>query len=107
MKKTKAKKKVAKKSAAKKAGKKKTEKKKESKKDTDITVMPLTQIGETAGAVWHALNKKGQLPLAKLSDVIDAPRDVVMQAVGWLAREDKIEIDETNRGQMVSLRQGF
>jgi winged helix-turn-helix protein DUF2582 len=62
------------------------------------------QIGETAGAVWHALNENGSLSLAKLVERVGGNRDVVMQAVGWLAREGKIEIAETKRGRVVSLR---
>ena len=62
------------------------------------------QIGETAGAVWHVLNENGSLSLAKLVEHIGGNRDVVMQAVGWLAREDKIDITETKRGRIVSLR---
>jgi hypothetical protein len=63
------------------------------------------QIGETAGAVWHALNENGSLSLAKLVEHVGGNRDVVMQAVGWLAREDKIDITETKRGRVVSLRE--
>ena len=62
------------------------------------------QIGETAGAVWHVLNENGSLSLAKLVENVGGNRDVVMQAIGWLAREDKIDIAETKRGRIVSLR---
>ena len=65
----------------------------------------LQQIGETAGAVWHALNEHGSLSLAKLVERVGGNRDVVMQAVGWLAREGKIEISESKRGRVVSLRE--
>jgi hypothetical protein len=62
------------------------------------------QIGETAGAVWHTLNENGPLSLAKLVEHVGGNRDIVMQAIGWLAREDKIDIAETKRGRIVSLR---
>jgi winged helix-turn-helix protein DUF2582 len=62
------------------------------------------QIGETAGSVWHALNENGSLSLAKLVERVGGNRDLVMQAVGWLAREGKIEISETKRGKVISLR---
>ena len=62
------------------------------------------QIGETAGAVWNVLNESGSLSLAKLVERVGGNRDFVMQAVGWLAREGKIEIAETKRGRIVSLR---
>ncbi len=61
------------------------------------------QIGLTAGQVWHALTENGGMSLAKLAKQIDAPRDLVMQAVGWLARENKIQIVEQNRVKTVSL----
>ena len=61
------------------------------------------QIGEAAGLVWHTLEEEGSLSAAKLAKMIDAPRDVVMQAVGWLAREDKVCIEETSRGRVISL----
>jgi predicted transcriptional regulator len=64
----------------------------------------LGQIGDTAGTVWHALNEEGPLSLAKLFERVGGNRDVVMQAVGWLAREGKIDIVETKRGRIVSLR---
>jgi hypothetical protein len=64
----------------------------------------LGQIGDTAGEVWHALNDNGPLSLAKLFERVGGNRDVVMQAVGWLAREGKIDIVETKRGRIVSLR---
>ena len=63
----------------------------------------ITQIGETAGTVWHTLAETGPLSAAKLAKEIDAPRDMVMQAVGWLAREGKVTIEETNRGRTISL----
>jgi len=62
------------------------------------------QIGETAGLVWHVLEQGGPMTLAKLTKQIEAPRDVVMQAVGWLAREGKVEIEEAKRRRTISLR---
>jgi hypothetical protein len=63
----------------------------------------IAQIGETAGEVWRALSEKGPLTTSRLVKEIDAPRDVVMQAIGWLAREDKIDIEE-GRTRTVTLR---
>ena len=62
------------------------------------------QIGEVAGVVWTILDEDGPSSFAKLAREIDAPRDIVMQAVGWLAREDKVTIEEGSRGRIVSLR---
>lgn len=63
----------------------------------------IVQIGETAGLIWRALSERGPLSTAKLVKEVDAPRDLVMQALGWLAREDKIQIDDS-RSRLVSLR---
>lgn len=68
------------------------------------TMSCVAQIGETAGQVWQALHSGGQLTIAKLVKEVDAPRDVIMQALGWLAREGKIQIEETARSRVVSLR---
>lgn len=67
---------------------------------TDVT----TQIGETAGLVWHVLAQDGPLSAAKLARRVPAPRDLLMQAVGWLAREGKIAITETTRGRVIGLK---
>lgn len=70
------------------------------------TVMSLIdEIGETAGQVWHSLDKRGPMSLPMLVKEVDAPRDLVMQAVGWLAREDKVWIEEESRRRIVSLRE--
>lgn len=61
-------------------------------------------IGVTAGRVWNCLNENGRMSLAKLTKELDCPRDVVMQAVGWLAREDKVAIDEEKRTRYISLK---
>ena len=71
---------------------------------TATPVSCLAEIGETAGAVWRLLDKNGPLTLAKLIKDADLPRDTIMQALGWLAREDKIDIEENGRTRTVSLR---
>ncbi len=64
----------------------------------------VSQIGETAGQVWQRLESKGPATIAKLVKEIDAPRDLLMQALGWLAREDKINIEGDARSKTISLR---
>jgi hypothetical protein len=64
----------------------------------------IDQIGEVAGQVWHLLNQQGPLSLTRIVRDTDSPRDVVMQAIGWLAREEKISIEEDARSKVVSLR---
>jgi hypothetical protein len=62
------------------------------------------QIGKTAGVVWKTLAESGPLTLAKLVKTVGEPRDMVMQAIGWLAREDKLDIVDERRSRVISLR---
>jgi hypothetical protein len=62
------------------------------------------QIGDTAGLVWHHLNESGPRTLTQLVKEVDAPRDVLMQAIGWLAREDKLSFEEARGKTIVTLR---
>ena len=69
-----------------------------------MTCTHVVQIGEAAGTIWHTLDENGPLSLAKLVKTMDVPRDLIMQGIGWLAREDKLDIVETSRGRIFSLR---
>ena len=64
----------------------------------------VSEIGEVAGLVWHTLSSEDAMSPARLSRTVKAPRDVVMQAVGWLAREGKVSIEEKPRGRFISVR---
>ena len=67
-------------------------------------VSHVAHIGEIAGVAWSVLSDNGPLSMAKLVKAVGVPRDVAMQALGWLAREDKICIEEDGRTRIVSLR---
>jgi hypothetical protein len=70
---------------------------------TEILPHEVASIGTVAGHVWKYLNENGPVTLSKLAREIDAPRDLVMQGVGWLAREEKIRFYEGKRSKLVSL----
>lgn len=61
------------------------------------------QIGEAAGVVWRLLDEEGPMTLPALVKSSGLPRDLAMQAVGWLAREDKLSFEERSRRRLVSL----
>jgi hypothetical protein len=63
------------------------------------------QIGETAGVVWRTLTENGPQSIAKVVERVGGNRDLCMQAIGWLAREGKLDITETKRGRVVSLKE--
>jgi hypothetical protein len=62
------------------------------------------EIGHVAGDVWSVLDRNGGLTLAALKKEVAAPVDVVLAAVGWLAREDKLEFSTAGRTVKISLR---
>ena len=68
------------------------------------TSCSVESIGETAGIIWHTLKADGPLPLSKLVDEVGAPKDLALLALGWLAREGKITIEESGRKKTVALR---
>lgn len=44
------------------------------------------------------------MDLTKLIKAVGEPRDAVMQAIGWLAREDKLIFQDNGRKRTISLR---
>ncbi|GEM_PF-317069 len=61
-------------------------------------------IGETAGKIYRTLEKSGAMETASLqkeTGVTDAA--LFNQALGWLAREDKIDFRKNDRAWAVSL----
>ena len=66
--------------------------------------MSSIEIGHVAGEVWGILSQHGELTLADLKKEVPAPADLVLAAIGWLAREDKLEFTTAGRKVKVSLR---
>ncbi len=61
------------------------------------------RIGETAGAVWRVLAEDGPANVTNLVKATGQRRETVLEALGWLAREDKISIEEQGRSRIISL----
>lgn len=64
----------------------------------------IEQIGETAGEVWQFLEKNGDTSLPQLTKSVNADDFVIAAALGWLAREDKIEVYVKGRSKRVKLK---
>ncbi|MGD0123733.1 MAG: winged helix-turn-helix domain-containing protein [Terriglobia bacterium] len=62
------------------------------------------QAGETAGNVWKALSSAGPQTLAQLKR-LNGSVELVGFGLGWLAREDKIEIILEKKSFRVRLKQ--
>ena len=63
-----------------------------------------TVIGEVAGEIWQLLANRDGQTLAAIKKSIPAPGDVVVAAVGWLAREGKLEFAASGRTLKISLK---
>ena len=64
----------------------------------------LEEIGETAGSVWRALESKGPQSPAALKKNVKASGDLVLMAVGWLAREEKLALEQKGRTLLLRLK---
>lgn len=61
-------------------------------------------IGHTAGIIWRHLSERGESSLSKLKQETKVSDQILFMAVGWLAREGKLEITRDGRSVMVRLR---
>lgn len=63
------------------------------------------KAGELAGKIWEALNAGGELSGKDLKKAakVRADKDLYL-ALGWLLREDKLNITEAEKDILVSLK---
>jgi hypothetical protein len=66
--------------------------------------MVIQHIGEMAGRIWRTLDEEGELRVSTLKRQLDAPDALVYMALGWLAREDKLEMEPQGRTYVVRLK---
>lgn len=62
------------------------------------------QVGEIAGEVWELLASDGPLTVAQLKKKLNAQGETLSYALGWLAREDKIEFIPEKKTVRVQLK---
>ncbi len=62
------------------------------------------QIGFVAGDVWLYLTDNGETSLATLKKEIHTTPELLCAAVGWLAREDKLDFNVNGKTVKVSLK---
>jgi hypothetical protein len=61
------------------------------------------KIGEMAGRVWRTLGEREAVALSSLPQILKEKGEIVYQALGWLAKEDKIEFRKKEGKIHVSL----
>ncbi len=68
----------------------------------EVTVESL--FGSKAGIVWEALNKIGPSNISTLTKTTSLSREEVYAGLGWLGRENKINVEMQGRAMIFSLR---
>lgn len=64
----------------------------------------LTTIGEAAGTIWNYLDKNGPTSVTKITTETDISKNEVQRAIGWLLKEDKLQIEMVGRAETLSLK---
>lgn len=63
----------------------------------------ITEIGITAGHIWHYLDEKQQATLEELTKGIGEKKELILMSLGWLAREGHVNLREDNGVYRASL----
>lgn len=61
------------------------------------------KIGESAGKIWKVLEEKEEVNISLLPRLLNEKSVIVYQAIGWLAREGKIEYRTAAAKTFISL----
>lgn len=64
----------------------------------------ITEIGAATGAIWTYLEKNGASSVTKITTETGLGKNDVQRAIGWLAKEDKLEIELKGRVETLSLK---
>ncbi len=58
-------------------------------------------IGTNAGIIWNLLNNNQRWNITELREASGLTEKEIYTAIGWLARENKIEIEKSQNGDEV------
>jgi len=72
-----------------------------------MKIMLKNMIGEDAGFVWQLLSERGSLSISELEKLTGYRKQYVYLALGWLARESKINYLEKNDDLYVELNHSY
>ena len=65
----------------------------------------VNEIGEMAGKIWAALVEENKaMTVSQLRKKTKLPEDLLYMGIGWLAREDKLQLSGTPATMEVSLK---
>lgn len=61
------------------------------------------EIGTTAGEIWKVLGQNGKTSLPALGKKMALTAEMTTLAVGWLGRENKVNISKEGKGTVIAL----
>lgn len=61
-------------------------------------------IGTNAGVLWQFLQQNGPSTMTKLAEACRLDSKTLQRAIGWLAREDKIDFVSRGRSELIALK---
>ncbi|WP_029906288.1 winged helix-turn-helix domain-containing protein [Prevotella sp. 10(H)] len=61
-------------------------------------------IGVKAGDIWQLLSSKGSLSVRQIGDHTHYKDSLILLAVGWLSRENKVQVVDRNGALYIELR---
>jgi hypothetical protein len=61
-------------------------------------------IGNTAGSIWHYIHENGETSAIKLKAALGISNRLLCFSLGWLSREDQVNITEDGHTFKVSLK---
>lgn len=64
----------------------------------------ITEIGVTAGKIWHYLDKNGSSSVTKVATDTGLGKTEVQRAIGWLSKEGKLKVEMKGRVETLSLQ---
>ncbi|MFK5951267.1 MAG: winged helix-turn-helix domain-containing protein [Methylococcales bacterium] len=66
--------------------------------------MTETTIGAAAGAIWEYLDKNGATSVSKVTKETGVSKNDAQRAIGWLAKEGKLNFEMDKRTELLSLK---
>lgn len=62
------------------------------------------KIGTVAGEIWQFLDENGASSITKITTGTGASKNDIQRAIGWLLKEDKLNITQKGRTETLSLK---
>ncbi len=62
------------------------------------------KVAQTAGLIWHTLNGKGPVKFTALQRQVKVSAPLLHMGLGWLPREDKVELSPEGRSFHIRLK---